>query len=62
MGVSPANGRWAAAGDMPAALIAPDGPGSEYFLVFNNFAAIRRYNPSDFYAIAVGLIGDWATT
>jgi membrane-bound lytic murein transglycosylase B len=27
-------------------------------LVFGNFAAIRRYNPSDYYALAVGLIGD----
>jgi len=60
LGVSPAGGRWAAGGDMPSALIAPDGPGNETFLVFNNFAAIRRYNPSDFYAIAVGLIGDWS--
>jgi peptidoglycan lytic transglycosylase B len=58
-GVRPASGRWAAASDMRSALIAPDGSGSETFLVFNNFAAIRRYNPSDFYAIAVGLIGDW---
>jgi membrane-bound lytic murein transglycosylase B len=61
-GVAPAAGRWAAAGDTPSAIIAPDGAGGETFLVFNNFAAIRRYNPSDFYAIAVGLIGDWVMT
>ena len=59
LGVAPTSGRWTASGEMPSALLAPDGPGSETFLVFNNFAAIRRYNPSDFYAIAVGLIGDW---
>ena len=55
----PAAGSWAAPSDMPSAVIAPDGPGGETFLVFNNFTAIRRYNPSDYYAIAVGLIGDW---
>ena len=59
-GVIPASGRWAASGDTPAAVLAPDGMGGETFMVFGNFAAIRRYNPSDFYAIAVGLIGDWA--
>lgn len=58
-GVTPKNGKWAAGGDMPAGLLAPDGAGTETFLVFNNFTAIRRYNPSDFYAIAVGMIGDW---
>jgi membrane-bound lytic murein transglycosylase B len=57
-GVVPANGRWAAQGDASAAVIAPDGPGGETFVVFNNFTAIRRYNPSDYYAIAVGLVGD----
>ena len=61
-GVTPANGRWAAPADAPSAIIAPDGAGGETFLVYNNFAAIRRYNPSDFYAIAVGLIGDGVTT
>ena len=45
-------------GDEPAALLLPDGAGGDAFLVFPNFTAIRRYNPSDFYAIVVGLIGD----
>ncbi|MEO8715196.1 MAG: lytic murein transglycosylase [Acetobacteraceae bacterium] len=46
------------AGEQSAALILPDGAGGEAFLVFPNFTAIRRYNPSDFYALVVGLIGD----
>jgi membrane-bound lytic murein transglycosylase B len=42
-----------------AAVILPDGAGGQGFLaVHPNFQAIRRYNPSDFYAIAVGLLGD----
>lgn len=41
-----------------SAIIQPDGQGKPAFLVYTNFAAIRRYNPSDFYALAVGLIGD----
>jgi membrane-bound lytic murein transglycosylase B len=61
-GITPAGGRWAVSGDSPSAVIAPDGAGGETFVVFNNFNAIRRYNPSDFYAIAVGLIGDWIMT
>ena len=61
-GIVPASGRWSAVNDAPAALLAPDGPGTETFLVYNNFAAIRHYNPSDFYAVAVGLIGDWVTS
>jgi membrane-bound lytic murein transglycosylase B len=61
-GITPASGKWAASADTPSAVLAPDGTGGEAFLVYNNFAAIRRYNPSDFYAIAVGLIGDWVTT
>jgi membrane-bound lytic murein transglycosylase B len=61
-GITPASGKWAAPSDAPSAIIAPDGAGGETFLVYNNFAAIRRYNPSDFYAIAVGLIGDWVVT
>jgi membrane-bound lytic murein transglycosylase B len=61
-GVRPVNGRWAAPLDTQAGLVAPDGAGGDAFVVFGNFAAIRRYNPSDFYAIAVGLIGDQVVT
>ena len=39
-------------------LLQPDGPGGDSFIVFGNFNAIRRYNPSDYYALAVGLLGD----
>ncbi len=67
-GVASADGRALASPDTPAALILPDAPNAganagpgEAFLAYGNFAAIRRYNPSDFYAIAVGLIGDGIT-
>jgi membrane-bound lytic murein transglycosylase B len=44
--------------DASSALILPGGAGGDAFIVFGNFGAIRRYNPSDFYALAVGLLGD----
>ena len=48
-------------GDVQGAVVVPTGadPGEGY-MVYANFGAIRRYNPSDFYAIAVGLLGDAA--
>jgi membrane-bound lytic murein transglycosylase B len=62
---------WAALGVRPArqlapatqaAVLLPGGAGSEAFLAYHpNFQAIRRYNPSDFYCISVGLIGDAVT-
>lgn len=57
LGVGSVSGR-PLAGEQEAALLLPDGAGGEAFLVFANFVAIRRYNPSDFYALAVSLIGD----
>ena len=42
------------------ALLLPDGPGGDAFMIYRNFNVIRRYNPSDFYALAVGLIGNAA--
>lgn len=62
LGVKPVAGAVRARGDAPAAVVLPDGPtmgaAGAAFLAYGNFGAIRRYNPSDFYAIAVGLIGD----
>ncbi len=61
LGVRRAEGGPFSRGDVAGALILPDGaePGEGY-IVYANFAAIRRYNPSDFYALAVGLLGDAA--
>jgi membrane-bound lytic murein transglycosylase B len=45
-----------------AALLRPGGQGDEaYFAYYPSFLAVRRYNPSDFYDICVGLIGDLVT-
>ena len=41
----------------PLRLVRPAGAGGPAFLAGANFAAIRRYNPSDFYALAVALVG-----
>ncbi len=57
-GVRPVEGRWRSTAETSAAVLLPDGAGGEAFVVYPNFAAIRRYNPSDFYALAVGLLGD----
>jgi membrane-bound lytic murein transglycosylase B len=61
MGVRTAGGRPLTRTDMPSALLMPDGPAGDAFLVYANFGAIRRYNPSDYYALVVGLLGDRIT-
>lgn len=47
--------------DPMGGVVVPTGaaPGEGY-MVYANFGAIRRYNPSDFYALAVGLLADAA--
>jgi membrane-bound lytic murein transglycosylase B len=57
-GVRPVEGRWRATAETTAAVLLPDGAGGEAFVVYPNFGAIRRYNPSDYYALVVGLLGD----
>lgn len=44
--------------DMPTAILLPGGPGGQAFMVYQNFNVIRRYNPSDYYALVVGLLSD----
>ena len=57
-GVRRSNGTMFSRSDVHGALLLPDGSDGDAFLVYRNFEAIRRYNPSDFYALAVGLLGD----
>jgi len=57
-GVRPIAREWKATAASQAALLLPDGAPGDAFLVYPNFQAIRRYNPSDFYALGVGLLGD----
>lgn len=60
-GIRPAYGPWRGTAQTPAAVVMPDGAQGEAFVVFANFGAIRRYNPSDYYALLVGLLGDAIT-
>jgi membrane-bound lytic murein transglycosylase B len=58
MGVRRPDGTALPALDMPTAILLPDGAGGQAFAVYPNFNVIRRYNPSNFYALAVGLLSD----
>jgi membrane-bound lytic murein transglycosylase B len=59
-GVRRSDGRVFSRDDVLGAVVLPDGAGGEAFMVYANFNAIRRYNPSDYYALAVGLLGNAA--
>jgi membrane-bound lytic murein transglycosylase B len=61
MGVRRADGAPFGRPDPVCAVVLPDGDGGAAFMVYANFAAIRRYNPSDFYALAVSLLGAMVT-
>lgn len=58
MGVRPLTGVWNAPATLSSAIVVPNGGEGAAFVVHQNFMAIRRYNPSDFYALAVGTLGD----
>ncbi len=47
--------------DPVGAVVMPDSNGGPAYMVYSNFTAIRHYNPSDFYALAVSLLGDMVT-
>ena len=58
-GVMRDDGRRFARSDVVGAVVVPDRvAGGDAFMVYANFQAIRRYNPSDFYALSVGLLAD----
>ncbi len=48
--------------EQPASVLLPGGEAEagsgQAYLVLANFNVIRRYNPSDFYALTVGMLGD----
>ena len=58
LGVQRANGRSFRNGSEKATLKVPDGRGGPAFLMTKNFSVIKRYNNSDKYALAVGLLAD----
>ena len=60
LGVRRIDGARFSRADVAGSLLQPDGPGTDAFLVYGNFDVIRRYNPSDFYALGVGLLGNEA--
>jgi len=63
LGLRALNNRIGAPPETQAAVILPAGQDGPAYLAFHpNFQAIRRYNPSDYYCISVGLLGDAITS
>lgn len=58
LGVRRLNGQGLPAVDFMASLVRPDGPQGPAYLTYGNYRAILRYNCSNFYAVAVGLLAD----
>jgi membrane-bound lytic murein transglycosylase B len=58
MGVIRADGGGLPAGDPPGAVLLPGGPGGPAFLIFDNFRVLLRWNKSNYFAAAVGLLAD----
>ncbi|QTL01559.1 lytic murein transglycosylase [Aquabacter sp. L1I39] len=57
-GVTLVDGRTIAAYDEKARMWLPGGPGGPALLLLHNFYAVRSYNPSSSYALAVCYLGD----
>jgi membrane-bound lytic murein transglycosylase B len=59
LGVYPYDGRVPRPGDGLASIVVPGAAQGEAFLVYaSNFRALRAYNPSDYYALCIGLLAD----
>ena len=58
IGIRRANGEDLPDADIPASLIQPSGSNGPSFLVYRNYRAIMRWNPSHLYALAVCRLAD----
>ena len=45
--------------NLSSRLILPDGAGGRAFLAYDNFESLRRWNRSDYFAIAVGILSNY---
>lgn len=62
LGVRRSNGRALPRRNLQASLIIPDGPTGPAYLVYDNFRALRRWNRSNSFAVAVGTLADTLRT
>jgi membrane-bound lytic murein transglycosylase B len=60
LGVRDLDGGRLPARNLTAQIVLPDGAGGPAFVAYENFRVIRRWNPSDFFALAVGQLADQA--
>jgi membrane-bound lytic murein transglycosylase B len=58
MGVRRPDGQPLPGLDIETAILLPGGAGGQAFAIYPNFNVIRRYNPSNFYALVVGMLSD----
>ena len=58
LGVRRLGGRDLPVRDLKAALVLPDGPKGDVYLVYRNYAAIMAYNCAHLYAVTVGTLAD----
>ena len=58
LGVRRADGTDLPTRNLSAALVLPDGPEGEAFIVYRNYAAIMAYNCAHLYAVTVGTLAD----
>jgi membrane-bound lytic murein transglycosylase B len=58
LGVRRSNGRALPRRNLKASLIIPDGPAGSAYLVYSNFKALRRWNRSNSFAVAVGTLAE----
>ncbi len=58
LGVRRANGADLPTRDLPASIIEPGGPDGPAYAVYDNFRTLLKWNRSDFFATAVGILAD----